>query len=389
MAHRSKPTKPAPTAPTIAPERALGILKTQIDKGNALLAEPSPNGDGVMSWGNTTHQMLIASFGSDSDNVASFVRARGPAIPRSASPGEVAQVLRESLRRRVKLVEGCVELLQMLHLTVEEPRSSAEEASMSKSTIKIFLSHAASNANVAKALAHMIESAFVVPANTIRCTSVAGFKLTPGDHASDTLRDDIAACDILVGLLTEESIASGYVVMEIGAAWGQQKVVCGILAPSLPFGRVPGPFKEHHAVKWDDGAGLTDLIESIGKATKLPKQNAGRQRVAVDDFLRLIANLPDVATPALASPPLAVSDADASILLEGWLGRDTNKSGEALKFKDLDAELKLPYGKSKALLRGVVKKHKYWEMVSEGEEVFILKFHFPPPILRSDPGRGW
>lgn len=156
-------------------------------------------------------------------------------------------------------------------------------------TIRIFVSHANQDAAVAKALVHMIEGALVVPDGVIRCTSVDGYRLSPGDHGSETLRSDIEGCDVLVGVLTEQSLASGYVIMELGAAWGQRKMTCPLLAPTIKFERIPGPLRERHAIQWDKRADLALLMDAIAKATGFSPRSGDRQQVAVNDFLSAAA----------------------------------------------------------------------------------------------------
>lgn len=98
---------------------------------------------------------------------------------------------------------------------------------------KVFVSHAAKDAVFAKALVDCLEACLEIPDKTIRCTSVPGYRLAPGDDADEVLRDNLARCSVVLGLLTDDSLASGYVVMELGAAWGLKRTTCAILAPAI------------------------------------------------------------------------------------------------------------------------------------------------------------
>ncbi len=120
-------------------------------------------------------------------------------------------------------------------------------------TIKIFVSHAAKDVEFAKALVNCLESCLEIPDKTIRCTSVPGYKLAPGDVSDDVLRDNLAQCLVVIGLLTETSLLSGYVIMELGAAWGLKKTTSAILAPGVNFDRIPGPLARRHAIMADSG----------------------------------------------------------------------------------------------------------------------------------------
>jgi hypothetical protein len=83
-----------------------------------------------------------------------------------------------------------------------------------------------------------------VPDKAIRCTSVSGYELAVGDVGDEVLRANLEQCSVVIGLLTEESLNSGYVIMELGAAWGLKKTTCALLAPSIDFERMPGPLCE-------------------------------------------------------------------------------------------------------------------------------------------------
>lgn len=248
------------------------------------------------------------------------------------------------------------------------------------STIKIFISHAQPDHVVAKAFAHMIEGALVVPDGAIRCTSVDGYRLSPGDHGSERLRTDIVGCDVLVGLITEKSIASGYVVMELGAAWVLQKTTCAVLAPGVEFSRIPGPLVERHAIRWDRAADLALLVDAIATATTFAKRGADRQRVAIDDFLAspsTAISAPPIkpsAVPPLREAPL--TDGEATIMLKGWLERRDVRSGVPHRFSAIDQELSLPHGATQRLLAGVVESYPFWGVDASGD-LFRLFYSDP------------
>ncbi|APR75856.1 Hypothetical protein A7982_01203 [Minicystis rosea] len=49
----------------------------------------------------------------------------------------------------------------------------------------------------------------------------------------DVLRDEIERCDIVIGLLSDESPYSEHVIMKLGAAWGLKKTTCALLMPGV------------------------------------------------------------------------------------------------------------------------------------------------------------
>lgn len=135
------------------------------------------------------------------------------------------------------------------------------------SPIQIFISHSAKDEAFAKAIVDLLNGSLNVGDDAIRCTSVAPYKLKPGDNSADTLRDEIRSCDVLIALLTSESLASKFVLMELGAAWVLNRRVCPVLAPSVDWSNLPGPFASIHGVKADDRNGLLSVLEVVQDAT--------------------------------------------------------------------------------------------------------------------------
>jgi hypothetical protein len=74
---------------------------------------------------------------------------------------------------------------------------------------------------LSKSLIDLLESAFHVEPADIRCTSVPGYMLTPGERTSDELRSSLAGAELVIGLLSPGTTESNYVLAELGAAWGR------------------------------------------------------------------------------------------------------------------------------------------------------------------------
>lgn len=175
--------------------------------------------------------------------------------------------------------------------TAKHPSHPEHEGNSPLEQTRIFVSHSSTDREVAKALIACLESALKIPDNAIRCTSVDGYKLRPGDHGSTTLRDNIASSCVVIGLITQGAINSGYVVMELGAAWGLKVATAPILHPSLDFNQIPGPLGETHGVKADDRAGLVSLIETIADLTGYDSLSPTRLSTAVEDFLSRLQSI--------------------------------------------------------------------------------------------------
>lgn len=154
-------------------------------------------------------------------------------------------------------------------------------------SIKIFISHSAKDEGLAAALVECLQNCLDMPGELIRCTSVRGYRLPPGSNASAVLRENLKQCLVVIGLLTEESLQSGYVIMELGAAWGLEKITCPVLTPSVDYDRVPGPLNEIHAIKTDSIPDIAQLIEVVAEKLGLHRRPSQRFTAALEKFVRI------------------------------------------------------------------------------------------------------
>jgi hypothetical protein len=108
---------------------------------------------------------------------------------------------------------------------------------------KIFISHRHKDENIVRSLVECIELYFGIDKEDIRCTSVRPYRLPVGENTSDRLRDEIADAEVVLGILTRDTLASSYVAFELGSAWGQRVWTCPLLACGADQGHIPDPIR--------------------------------------------------------------------------------------------------------------------------------------------------
>lgn len=147
-----------------------------------------------------------------------------------------------------------------------------------ESSLDIFLSHSSRDSELAKVLVDLLRGALNIPASRIRCTSVSGYKLDVGADTNEQLRKEAVEARALVGLLTDVSIDSAYVLFELGARWGAKK----FLAPLLGAGRGPeilaGPLAGLNALscsREDLFQLVNNLAGQLGLSTESPHAYVG------------------------------------------------------------------------------------------------------------------
>ena len=142
-------------------------------------------------------------------------------------------------------------------------KSSTSNTSMA-ATIDIFISHSSIDDELAEALAKLLQLAFRLDHKSIRCTSAPGYKLGCGVQTDEQIKAEIHSSRLLVGLLTPASIASNYVLFELGARWGLEKSLYPLLAKGAGPNLLPGPLKGRNALT----ANRTDMIQFLEDVQK-------------------------------------------------------------------------------------------------------------------------
>ena len=142
----------------------------------------------------------------------------------------------------------------------------SEERVMSE--IEIFISHAHKDQKAAEAFVDFLLDFARVPHEKIRCTAVPGFAHEVGSTTTGQLKEDLAACKVVVGLLSKEARDRAFVMMELGAAWALGKKTFVLLGSGVEPGNM-GPLAEVRMVRANQVEQLR--LEILGMMTQLAK----------------------------------------------------------------------------------------------------------------------
>jgi hypothetical protein len=147
--------------------------------------------------------------------------------------------------------------------------------------IKVFVSHASADRELAKAFVKLLMTKVRLENSEVRCTSLPGFRHGTGSHTSNTLRDDLGGSKVLIGLLTPSSLNSGWVLFELGAAWGMNTWTVPILVGAEPSD-LPGPLGERNAIF---GNSQDDVGETINQLSAM----LGERKKTVSEFVTALS----------------------------------------------------------------------------------------------------
>jgi hypothetical protein len=187
-------------------------------------------------------------------------------------------------------------------------------ASVPQTVVKIFISHSSRDVALAAALVELIRTALNLPSSAIRCTSVPGYKLLGGAKTESQLRGELLAAPVFIGLVTEASLSSAYVLFELGARWGANMELIPLMAPGLSPEALEGPISSINALSCSSSVDLHRLITQIAEVLGIKPEPPESYQSDID----FVTNLP-VSTSLqepVSSVPQSAVDALADLRAE-------------------------------------------------------------------------
>lgn len=140
----------------------------------------------------------------------------------------------------------------------------------------VFISHSSADTKIAKCLISLLRAAIpTINPDRIRCTSVPGYRLPGGADADDRLREEMADSKVFIGLLTQESLASTYVLFELGSRWGAERQLTPLLAAGMTTGELRPPLSRLNAHSCNVPEHLHQLVREV--STALASELAGAE----------------------------------------------------------------------------------------------------------------
>jgi hypothetical protein len=169
--------------------------------------------------------------------------------------------------------------------------------------LSIFISHSSKDAAIALSLIELLKAALELTDEQIRCTSVDGFRLPSGANVDDVLKSEVHEAQAFIGLITPKSVASAYVLFELGARWGARRHMIPVLAGVGPEA-LQGPLKGINSISANSVAQLHQLLSDLADALDIELQRAASYTRYAE---KLIAELQRTykisAAPPISQPP--------------------------------------------------------------------------------------
>lgn len=149
-------------------------------------------------------------------------------------------------------------------------------------SLSVFISHSSQDAQLAGQLVDLLRSALNLRADRVRCTSVDGYRLPAGVDSDEQLRDEALHSVVFIGILSPFSMASAYVLFELGARWGAKQPIIPLLAPGMGPQALRGPLVGLNAVSCDSAAQLHQLVTDVSRTLQIDPEGAAVYQRHVD-----------------------------------------------------------------------------------------------------------
>ena len=177
---------------------------------------------------------------------------------------------------------------QRIQASLALPTESRGNASMGASAsvgIKLFISHSSGDVELAAALVELLRSALSLSAESIRCTSVDGYRLRGGANTNEQLRAEVHDAEAFIGIISARSMRSTYVLFELGARWGSARPLVPLLAPGTPSSVMEGPAAAINALRSDKVAQLHQLVDELGETLRIRPEKPAAYQAAIERVL--------------------------------------------------------------------------------------------------------
>lgn len=151
--------------------------------------------------------------------------------------------------------------------------------------VDVFISHSSEDAELASQLVDLLLSSFDLSAPQIRCTSLDGHRLPAGANTDEQLREEALGARAFVAILSPFSLASHYVLFELGARWGAKLPFVPLLAPGTGYQALRGPLRGLNALNCEGAGQLHQLVSDLEGALDTKAESPAVYQRRIDAIL--------------------------------------------------------------------------------------------------------
>jgi hypothetical protein len=170
--------------------------------------------------------------------------------------------------------------------------------------IRLFVSHAHSDREIAVALVKAVEAA-MVPRERILCTSHPDpkYREPEGVDVVKALRDHLTQSSCVLGVLTPSSMKSPWCLFELGGAWARATRTYCLLAGGVSPESLPAALKDTDAARLTEPEDIRRVLANLRRALGWDERIKGSAAKEIDDLVNLVRECSW--GPAAAPSPMA------------------------------------------------------------------------------------
>ena len=152
--------------------------------------------------------------------------------------------------------------------------------------IRLFVSHAHKDKEIAAALVTVIE-AMMVPRERILCTSHdnSKYREPEGVDVSRYLRDHLTQSSCVLGLLTPNSRKSPWCLFELGGAWALATRTYPLLAGGFSSEELPAALEGTDAAQLTEAEEIRRVLANVRRALGWDERIKGSAAKELDDLV--------------------------------------------------------------------------------------------------------
>lgn len=153
--------------------------------------------------------------------------------------------------------------------------------------VRVFISHSSRDVEVASALIQLLRDALSLHPDAVRCTSVDGYRLPAGANTKERIRSEIFEAEVFLGLISNESLRSTFVLFEMGARWGADRHLIPLLVGGFTPAALTGPLGDLNALELSKEAQLHQLVTELGQLLGVSPATPAAYLHALQNLIKL------------------------------------------------------------------------------------------------------
>jgi hypothetical protein len=165
------------------------------------------------------------------------------------------------------------------------PNSKDKPTQDNSTSIKIFISHSSQDRELVLTLIQLLKSAFNIPSEEIRCTSLDGFRLPLGALVAEQIKTEVHGAKVLLALITPSSLSSSHFLFQLGARWGSRLPLYPLLAGGIDAINVDDWLRDINALDCNSEGQVLQMVRDVGKRLELRSEGTDSYLYIVKEFV--------------------------------------------------------------------------------------------------------